>query len=74
MPTAIATTAHTHQVVFGRKVQGCPRCTELKLGMPARQWSGYSSSSKATRSRLDDIRSHNCAAARCGVVCTHGDY
>jgi hypothetical protein len=37
----IPTTPHTHQVVFGRTVPGCPRCTELKLGMPARQWRGY---------------------------------
>ena len=30
------TTAHNHRPNFGRKVEGCPRCTELDAGAPAR--------------------------------------
>jgi len=30
------TTSHNHQVLFGRKVVGCPRCSELSIGMPAK--------------------------------------
>ena len=74
MTTAIATTAHTHQVVFGRKVDGCPRCTELKLGMPSRAWAGYGNKARSDAMRSADVRSHNCTTARCGVVCTFGDY
>jgi hypothetical protein len=68
----MTTTSHTHPVVFGRKVDGCPRCTELRLGVPARQWRNQRS--KLDTQRLRDIRAHNCATARCGVVCTFGDY
>jgi hypothetical protein len=71
-----ATTAHTHPVVFGRKVDGCPRCTELKLGMPARQWRGYSQPQRRAQlaSQIADIRAHDCRASRCGPVCTAFDY
>lgn len=27
---------HTHQVVFGRRVEGCPRCAELDAGAERR--------------------------------------
>lgn len=73
MGAAIHTTQHTHPVVFGRKVDGCPRCTELKLGMPARQWGGYSGR-PAQASRMAEIRAHDCKASRCGPVCTAFDY
>jgi hypothetical protein len=66
------TTQHTHPVVFGRKVDGCPRCTELRLGMPPRTWRNQRSSSDAQR--LADIRSHDCKKSHCGPVCTFGDY
>ena len=68
----MATTPHTHQVVFGRKVMGCPRCTELRLGMPPVRWS--TARADADAMRLRDIRTHNCQASRCGPVCTFGDY
>jgi hypothetical protein len=73
---AIATTQHTHQVVFGRREAGCPRCTELTLGMPARRWAGYSSRERAAQAaaRTAEIRSHDCARSRCGPVCTAKDY
>lgn len=73
MQTATQTTAHTHPVVFGRKVDGCPRCTELRLGMPARQWRGQRAAA-AGASRLAEIRAHDCKAAGCGPVCTAFDY
>jgi len=66
------TTKHTHQPVFGRKVEGCPRCTELACGMPARRWSTGRATFDAQR--LADIRRHDCRASRCGPVCTFGDY
>lgn len=66
------TTPHNHQVVFGRKVDGCPRCTELKLGMPVRTWNNYRRDFDAQR--LRDIRAHDCKVSRCGPVCTFGDF
>lgn len=69
---AIPTTKHNHQVVFGRKEDGCPRCTELRLGMPARQWSNYRADSEAQRIR--EIRSHDCKRSGCGPVCTAFDW
>ena len=74
MNKTIATTAHTHAVAFGRKVDGCPRCAELKLGMPARAWGGYSSRGRASATSLADIRAHSCKAAGCMSICTFGDY
>jgi hypothetical protein len=68
----VDTTKHNHQVVFGRKVDGCQRCTELRLGMPARAWRNQRTLSEAKR--LADIRSHRCAIAGCGPVCTFGDW
>jgi len=29
---------HTHQVIFGRRVDGCPRCKELDAGAPPIVW------------------------------------
>jgi hypothetical protein len=66
------TTPHTHQVVFGRKVDGCPRCTELRIGMPAKRWSNYRDTAEAQRRA--DIRAHKCSIAGCGPVCTFGDW
>ena len=69
----MTTTQHTHQVVFGRKVEGCQRCTELRLGMPAKQWVGYGNRARSDALRLADVRAHNCSVSRCGTVCTFGD-
>lgn len=72
-------TSHTHQVVFGRRIDGCPRCAELASGQPARRWNtnrGVWTTSRIELSaaRLAEIRSHDCVTSRCGPVCTHGDY
>lgn len=66
------TTKHSHQLVFGRKVIGCPRCTELSAGMPARRWSNHLRDSQAQR--IAEIRAHDCKRSRCGPVCTAFDY
>ena len=71
MTTSTITTKHTHQVVFGRKVEGCPRCTELRVGMPPVRWRGYRDNDAM---RVRDIRSHQCSPSRCGPVCTFGDW
>lgn len=65
----MANTQHTHQMAFGRKVDGCPRCEELKLGAPARQWKGYRSQ-EIQAERIRAIREHDCKRCGCGPVCT----
>lgn len=62
-------TKHTHPVVFGRKVEGCPRCNELQQGAPPRSWG---------RRPYHDPRkfpepAHVCTA-KCGPVCTAGEW
>jgi len=66
------TTQHTHPVVFGRKVAGCPRCGELVAGAPVVRW--RQSSKQADAQRCREIRAHNCKASGCGPVCTFGDW
>lgn len=67
------TTKHNHQVIFGRKEDGCPRCFELKMGAPAVQ--GWGAMRKAAeRMRCEAIRKHNCQVSRCGPVCTAFDW
>lgn len=65
-------TQHNHQVVFGRKVEGCDRCEELKLGAPTRKWANYARDSQVQR--LREIREHNCKTSGCGPVCTIFDW
>ena len=65
-------TPHTHPVIFGRKVIGCGRCTELKNGAPAVAWAPSRADIDARR--VAEIRAHDCKAARCGPVCTFGDH
>lgn len=75
-------TKHKHQVIFGCKVDGCPRCEELKNGAPARSgWQKYYFENKR---RQDDIRSKAIEAhfapggphsrGLCGPVCTAFDW
>lgn len=44
-------TRHTHQVVFGRLVPGCPRCDELAAGAKPRTWGGRLYDPKVERAR-----------------------
>ncbi|MFJ2635808.1 hypothetical protein ACIO6U_28190 [Streptomyces sp. NPDC087422] len=77
----MAVTKHTHQVVFGRKVDGCPRCQELAAGAEPVRWAP----SRREREQADDteraaaIRAHFApggphSRAACGPVCTFGDW
>ena len=63
------TTKHTHPVVFGRKVAGCPRCEELKAGAAPVQWHGRTSAADERR-HAAEVRAHRCAISNCGPVCT----
>lgn len=63
---------HTHQVVFGRKVGGCPRCMELRQGAKPVQWRGRAAQDEARH--LAEVRAHDCKTARCAVVCTFGEW
>lgn len=67
------TTQHTHTVVFGRKVEGCPRCEELLAGAkPVQGWGVRKAQFEAQRSA--DIRAHDCIKSKCGPVCTAFDW
>lgn len=67
------TTQHTHQVIFGRKVDGCPRCEELKAGaVPVQGWGANKRSQE--QKLLSAIRNHDCTKSRCGGVCTAFDW
>lgn len=70
------TTKHTHPVIFGRKVDGCPRCEALKAGAEVVRWA-------PSRSQQDAVRraeihahctSHKHLSGGCGVVCTFGEW
>lgn len=65
----------TCKMAFGRpsKHSECPRCEELKTGAAPRQ--GWGASRKVMeRMQSQAIRSHNCKASRCGIVCTANEW
>lgn len=66
-------TTHNHQVIFGRREAGCPRCAELSAGAPTRRGWGDAKRRFEAQS-LAAIRAHDCRAAGCGVICTFGDW
>ncbi|RBM05656.1 hypothetical protein [Streptomyces sp. PT12] len=70
---------HTHGPNFGKKVDGCPRCDELKAGAePVRQeWRGQAARDEEMRRRSHEAHfapggPH--ATGQCGPVCTFGDW
>lgn len=64
-------TAHTcGGPVFGHRTLGCPRCEELAAGAPPVRWRKRRDDTE----RLAEIRAHNCRTAKCGPVCTFGDW
>jgi hypothetical protein len=69
-------TQHNHQVVFGRKVDGCPRCVELAAGAKPVTWAP--SRRTLDQQRCAEIRDHFTSykhlSGGCGPVCTFGDY
>jgi hypothetical protein len=66
------TTAHNHAPSFGRLQASCARCQELKAGAPAVRWA--MGSKQREEQRRADIRNHNCKQAKCGPVCTFGEW
>ena len=71
-------TKHNHQVMFGRKEAGCPRCEELKAGAGPRQsWHAryFAQQRRDELQQLRAIAAHDFSAcAAKNVVCTHFDY
>ena len=64
---------HNHQVIFGRKVEGCPRCEELKKGAaPIKGWGCQKKEQEARR--IKEIREHDCKKSGCGPICTAFDW
>jgi hypothetical protein len=68
------TTKHTHRLVFGRRVAGCPRCAELDAGAPAVRQPWRQRGALRQQQLRDAIRSHDCRVAGCGPVCTAFDW
>lgn len=73
MTTVATISKHTHQVVFGRRVDGCPRCAQLNNGAPPVKWSGTLRREEEAR-RIAEIRAHRCSVSGCGPVCTFGEW
>jgi hypothetical protein len=69
---------HTHGPNFGKTVDGCPRCEELKAGAEPVSWS----SGRQARVEAMQRRAHQDhfapggphARGACGPVCTFGDW
>jgi hypothetical protein len=64
---------HNHQVIFGRRVDGCPRCSELAAGAAPRQGWGATKRAADVSFRLA-LAKHDCKAAGCAHICTFGDW
>jgi len=64
---------HTHQVIFGRRVDGCPRCAELDAGAPPIVWASTRRAEEEERFRRA-LKDHDCKARGCGPICTFGDW
>lgn len=73
MMTVTEILKHTHPMVFGRREAGCPRCAQLDNGAPAVKWNGTRRAEQEAR-RIAEIRAHRCEVARCGPVCTFGEW
>jgi NAD-dependent SIR2 family protein deacetylase len=67
------TTAHNHKSNFGRLVDNCPRCKELKAGAPAVIWYGRNKSEREAEFTRA-LKAHDCIKSNCGPVCTFGDW
>lgn len=58
---------------WGRRDPGCPRCKELAAGAAPRTGWG-DRRRREQEQQIREIRTHDCRAAGCGVVCTFGDW
>lgn len=76
------TTKHNHKPNFGKGVDGCPRCDELKAGAEPVRWSWRGDRERQERDEAQRRRSHEAhfapnsphARGQCGPVCTFGDW
>jgi len=70
------TTKHSHGANFGKHVEGCPRCHELKNGAAPVKWA--MSRKQHDANRVADIRAHFASdhhkSGKCGPVCTYGEW
>lgn len=58
---------------FARRDPECARCRELAAGAAPRE--GWGERRKRQEARLlAHIRAHDCAKAKCGPICTFGDW
>lgn len=69
-------TKHTHQMAFGKRVSGCPRCAELDAGAPTIKW--RESRQQQDQRQCREIRAHfdseHHRSGKCGPVCTFGEW
>jgi hypothetical protein len=56
-------------MIFGRREANCPRCAELNAGAAVVRWA-ITDRKAEEAARLVAIRTHDCVASHCGVVCT----
>ncbi|MET7795684.1 hypothetical protein [Streptomyces decoyicus] len=63
-------TKHSHKPNFGRHVDDCLRCQELKDGAEPVRWNTDRRGELSTA----EIRAHDCSRSNCGPVCTFGDW
>lgn len=64
---------HNHPPNFGRRVDGCPRCEQLKAGAKPIEWNDAKKAREAEQFRRELAR-HDCKKSNCGPVCTFGDW
>lgn len=68
---------HTHPPNFGKKIEGCPRCQDLRLGAPPRRLHGGNrrqAEAAAMRDLEAHFNSHKHKSGGCGPVCTYGEW
>ena len=71
------TAKHTHQVVFGRREAGCPRCAELAAGAAPVKWRGQRTAELNRQHSIElcqHFRSVKHLSGGCGPVCTFGEW
>lgn len=66
------TAKHSHGPNFGRHVDDCLRCQELKEGAEPVRWAP--SRREQDERRAAEIRAHDCKVSGCSIVCTFGDW
>jgi hypothetical protein len=69
------TTQHTHVVVFGRRVAGCPRCEELANGAAPIRWARREDA-RGEASRQYALHRESCPICNGSQfgICTYGEW